>query len=173
MNRRKKWLKVVPSVALLLVISLAAGGCEPLRKKFTRAKKKDADTVDAFVPVLEPEAYPEKVYSATEDYKYRYSLWQVWSRELETALTDKLDAKRQNYILDQAVAQVDVMKKLLNADKQTGIDAILNDLHKMQEKLRSPLPMRDDFAILRDLDSVGRKMRENYKFDKVESSIAQ
>ena len=52
----------------LLSVSLIAGGCEPLRKKFTRQKKKDQET-SAIIPILEPIDYPEKVHSSSGDDK--------------------------------------------------------------------------------------------------------
>ena len=115
----------------LLIISLTAGGCVNLRKKFTRQKKKDSAQADEFVPVLEPEEYPEKVYSVTQDYKHYYSLWQVWHKELSTAVFEKQSNKRQLYTVNQLILQADALKKLVNAEKQAGLEEILKGLKSL------------------------------------------
>ena len=155
----------------LLIVSLMTSGCEPLCKKFTRQRKKDVGEVNAFIPVLEPEEYPEKVYSVTTDYKYRYSLWQVWQRELMTGISEKQSPKRKLYMLDQAIIQVDALKKLLNEEKQPGLEGVLKDLGNLRETLSQPAPMQDDFVILSKLKNIDRNIRDSYSFDKIEASL--
>ena len=160
-------------VSGLLIVSLMTSGCVNFRKKFIRQKKKDAEQTNEFIPVLEPEVYPEKVYSPPADYKYHYSLWQVWSKELSTAITNNESQKRQLYMLTQAMTQVDEMQKLVTEDKQKGLNDVLKKLGSLQETLKKPAVMHDNFVIQNQIRGFERTMRENYSFDKVEASLIQ
>lgn len=173
MNRERGGRVIGTMIALIVIFSLIAGGCEPLRKKFTRQKKKDSAQADEFIPVLEPEEYPEKVYSPAADYKYHYSLWQVWHKELSIAISEEQSNKRQVYMASQMVTQVDALKNLVNAEKRPGFDDVLKSLGNLKESLERPAPMHDNFAILNQLRTLERKMRNNFSFDKVEESLLQ
>ena len=160
-------------VAGVVIVSLVVSGCESLRKKFTRQKKKDSEQSDQFIPVLEPEQYPEKVYSPANDYKYHFSLWQVWQKELSTAVFERESNKRQLYMLNQAIVQVDALKKLVGAEKQSGLEEVLKGLRTLHGTIENPAPMHDNFMILNQLKSLDRKMRNNYSFDKIKTSLIE
>jgi len=106
-------------ICSLCVVFLAISGCTPLRKKFTR-KKKDKQANQKFIPVLDPIDYPEKVYSAAEKYKYHYSLWKVWNKDLLQVLERNGSEKRQKYLLDQAIVQLKEMQNSLSDEKKAG-----------------------------------------------------
>lgn len=72
-------------IGIVLGIStamLSVSGCTPLKKKFTRQKKVDKENDPKFIPVLNPVEYEERKVSAEENYKYHYSLWKVWNKDL-------------------------------------------------------------------------------------------
>ena len=87
------------SVFLMIFLGsfiLSSIGCEPLRKKFVRQKKKD-ENAQQFIPVLDPIDYPAAVYSAEEGYRKHYSLWRVWHKELMVSLDEQGIDRRQKY----------------------------------------------------------------------------
>ena len=161
------------AVSGLLIVAIMTSGCVNFRKKFIRQKKKDAEQGNEFIPVLEPEVYPDKVYSPSADYKYHYSLWQVWSKELSTAITNNESQKRQLYMLSQAMAQIDEMQKLVTEDKQKEFNDVLKRLGSLQETLKKPAAMHDPTVIQSQIRGLERTMRENLSFDKVEASLIQ
>src|SRR3989344_4966549 len=95
-NRRcnKEYVSVLSVLVVLCVLTVAVGGCTSLRKKFAR-KKKEKTNEQAFVPVLDPVDYPPPSVSPEERYRYNYSLWKVWYRDLVKNIDGKESGKNQ------------------------------------------------------------------------------
>lgn len=137
--------QIFRSFSLLLCFILMAGslvGCQPLRKKFTRAKKKDAQSRE-FIPVLEPVDYARAQHSPEEYYKSHYFLWKVWYRDLLDAVSENKNEKRLEYTYNQMVLQLKEMNKFIRPDKQPGLNEILEDLRSLEADLRLSPAMRD------------------------------
>ena len=161
------------TVIVFLLVGLAAGGCEPLRKKFIRQKKKDKEQSLEAAPVLEPLEYPEKVYSPKELYKKHYSLWQAWHTDLLTAIDDEGSLKRQLYDLSQAMVQLEEIKKLLLPLYQQKLKSLMDELEGVREEMKKPLPLINVNALRRQLESVGKKIRQDYQFLKIKDNLAK
>src|SRR5262245_48984541 len=106
MHRFKQWCVLGVCLA---VLSVSLSGCEPLRKKFTRKKK--ADKKEKFIPVLEPVDYPPSRVSSLEQYKYHFSLWQVWNKEMGQLADDPNTDKRLDYLYEQIIQELEEMKR--------------------------------------------------------------
>ena len=158
---------------IFLVAALGLSGCEPLRKKFIRQKKKEKGESMETLPILEPLEYPEKVYSPEDLYKQHYSLWQAWYTDLLTAIDDRESTKREIYNLNQAVSHLEAMKKLLATDQQPELQAILRSLEEIREDLKQPQPFINLNYIRLELESVGKKIRRQYRFIKVKESLVK
>lgn len=158
------------SILSLLVLSLLCG-CEPLRKKFTRKKKKEGE-VD-FVPVLQPIEYPSQIRTKEDLYKHYYSLWQVWHRDILTAFLERAGDKKLRYILKEIILNLDSMQQLLLGEKHDQLVGILDKLKRMQAELESPAPLRNSLALETNLRSLEKKIRLNFKFPKVEDSLTE
>ena len=158
-------------VCWVLILAVFFGGCSSLRKKFTRKKKEKDVEQSEFIPVLQPEEYPEKTASPAELYKYHFSLYEVWEKDLQTSLSESESQKRKEYTLNQLISQADSMAKLLNSEKQKGLVDIQSQLVQLQEKLKSPPAMRNDVDVKRHLESIGKQLRENYRFRDVQNNL--
>src|SRR3989338_8775878 len=123
----------VGSVLVLLVAMLS--GCEPLRKKFTRQKKKDQSQSSQFIPVLDPLDYPDKVQTPEEKYRHSFSLWQVWHKELMMRLEEQASDKKINYTFNQVMVQLTEMEKLLTGEKQEKLGEYIGQLSGLQQEL--------------------------------------
>src|SRR3989344_1830966 len=111
------------SFAIIFMFVAGLTGCEPLRKKFTRAKKKVQETED--IPILEPIEYPKTVLTAEALYKKSYGLWKIWHVELSNSIVNTTNRKRQLYFLNQVVSTLSQMQVLLTPELQGGLkDAI-------------------------------------------------
>jgi len=161
------------AVIIFLLIGLVAGGCEPLRKKFIRQKKKDKEQSLGADPVLEPLEYPPKVYSSEELYRKHYSLWQAWHTDLLAAIDDEGSLKRQLYDLGQAMVQLEEIKKLLLPGHQQKLQSLLDELEGVRAQMKKPLPLINVNALRRQLESVGKKIRRDYQFLKIKDSLAK
>ena len=156
----------------LLSVLVAAGGCEPLRKKFIRQKKQDKE-LSGTIPILEPIDYPEKIHSPAGDYRQRYAMLQVWHRELVNTLEGAAGSKQGLYDLDQIVAQLQEMQKLLTPQKSAGLSAVIAQFESLKEGVRQSGPFQNKTNIKLNAESLGKQIREEYRFDKVKESLVK
>ena len=145
------------SIILLLVISVGLTGCEPLRKKFTRKKKaKTEDT--SFIPVLEPQEYPEASENPVENYKQHYVLVQVFYKELWRGLTENMSEKNIKFNMEQVINHLAEMKAMLKADKQADIVKLEGLLSYYQETLKADAAFRNKSRVESDLREFHRQL---------------
>jgi len=149
-------------ICCLCVLFLALSGCAPLRKKFIRKKKKDQATDSKFIPVLDPIDYPEKIYSAEENYKYHYSLWKVWNKDLLQVIERGGSGKRQKYLIDQSIKQLEEMRDLLNDAKQAGLTELVGKLKGVRQDYDKPSSMRNNFSIRSKIKRNAKKIRNGF-----------
>lgn len=157
---------------VFLLVTLGSSGCQPLRKKFIRQKKKDQQESE-MTPILEPLDYPEKVYSPEDLYKEQYSFWQVWYGDLLIAINDQESQKRQIYNLDKAITHLEEMKRLLIPRQQQHLDMFIKSLGVLRERLRQPSPLGISTSIKLELESIGKKIRQEYRFVKVKEALVK
>ncbi len=172
-RRKRLSLLSLLLVGIFVSTSFSLCGCESLKKKFIRQKKKDADADNNFVPVLEPEEYPQKVKTPAQSYRYHYSLWRIWHKDLQEAVYMRGSDKKQLYLVDQLAVQMEAMKGFLQGDKQTSLNELIKTLSDIKEELQKPAAMRHYTEITRDLNFIGHGMFNDYKFSAIESSLSQ
>ena len=142
--------------------------CEPLRKKFVRKKKSVENTSEKFNPVLDPIDYPAVEHSAMERYKLHYSLWKVWYRDLITAIDEEGSDKRQKYLMDQMIVQMEEMDKWIVASKKSELSALISDLRKTEGALDDPAPMRNRSIFKSKIESNAKKLQDGFKPQELE-----
>ena len=152
--------KLIAGIAAVVVMSLSLSACEPLRKKFTRQKKKDQSEESNFVPVLEPQEYPAPEHNPVENYKQHYALIKAWYRDLWTALDEKASDKKTEYTLKQIYGHIEEMQKLVTPSKQRDFVKLKNLLKYYDDSLNSPLPLRNSARIQSDLRAFDRQLRQ-------------
>ena len=143
-------LKAFLFFSLMSVFLLTSLGCEPLRKKFTRQKKKEQK--EEFVPVLDPIDYPSAVRSPLQDYKHAYGLWKVWNKELLQEIERNDNEKRQRYLLNESVEQLHAMRNLIQENKREPLDQAIRNLNSVKAEYQLPAPMRQMSAIKRKIE---------------------
>jgi len=166
MDNKKYGLRCIVSnisfICCLCAVFLVISGCAPLRKKFTRQKKKDRQTDPRFIPVLDPIEYPEKIYSAEEKYKFHYSLWKVWDKDFHQVLERDGSDKRQKYLLSQSIEQLEEMQVLLNDAKQAELKGFIDKLKIVRQDYDKPSSMRNKFSIRSKVGRNGKKIRNGF-----------
>ena len=125
----------------ILILSVSLGGCEPLRKKFTR-KKKEAKK-EEFIPILEPIDYPPSRVSALDQYKYHYSLWQVWDKDLLQLIGEPTMEKRKNYLFTEVMQQLEEMKRWVPQEYLPKIEEAHQIYDGVRKELEKPEVMRN------------------------------
>jgi hypothetical protein len=137
--------KMMYAVSLLVGVTLLSAGCEPLRKKFRRQKKEVKK--EEFIPVLDPIDYPPSRVSSVEKYKYHFSLWQVWSKDLRHMLDEETMDKRKKYLMAQMVQELADMKEWTPAEYIPHVDQALKEYGIVQKELDKPEIMRNQGTI--------------------------
>jgi len=150
---KRSFLSVGSSIVCLIFLVTLVQGCEPLAKKFKRNKKGEEDQAQ-YEPILDPIDYPAKVYDPKADYKYRFSLFHVWEKELVAGLDDRTSVKRLKYFNENIIIQLQEMEKLLSDDKKAGLQKAIQGFNGITDALNQP----SQFYNLQDL----KRNAENY-----------
>jgi len=129
----------------LFVLSLSLSGCEPLRKKFTKKKKEVKK--EEFIPILDPIDYPPSQVSPLEKYKYHYSLWQVWSKDLVQLINEPTMEKRKNYLFTEILQQLDEMKRWIPQESLPKIEEAVSAYEGVRQELDKPEMMRNQSVL--------------------------
>ena len=156
----------------LLSVSVLAGGCTPLRKKFIRQKKKDQETSE-IVPILEPIDYPDVIHTAVEDYKQRYALSHVWHREFLNALEEDSNLKQELYSLDQLIVQLQQMQKLLVPEKSSKLSTLITQFETLKEDLAVPRFFNNTTNVKLKAELLEKQFRENYRLNRVKEFLVK
>ncbi|MFA5088464.1 MAG: hypothetical protein WC552_05455 [Candidatus Omnitrophota bacterium] len=164
--------QVCKTIIFLLIIITVFSGCEPLRKKFTRAKKKTSQEKTGFLPVLEPVDYPEKKETAESRYKYHYQLCRVWLQDFLTSLDEKASQKKVRYALRQIIKQLEEMGNLLTAEKQEAITKYRESFTVVETEVSKPPAMQDVLGMKRKVIRLRRQLTEDFIFLKVKDFVA-
>lgn len=151
---------VAVTIIAVLVMSLTMSSCEPLRKKFTRQKKKNASADMDFIPVLEPQDYPAPENNPIENYTQHYDLIKAWYRDLWTAIEDKGSSKQVRFTLKQINGHIDEMEKLVNEDQKPEFEKLRSLLAYYSEAIDKDVSMRNKSRIQSDLRAFDRKLRQ-------------
>ena len=157
--------------ALCLVVTLVSSGCEPLRKKFTRQKKKNQAVNDKFIPVFEPEEYPVKQYGAQEAYGQHYSLFRVWFSDFTTGYEQRDNEKRQVYDLDAALKELGEMEKVLKSPAKDDLAKVRKQVQFIRDEYEKPQAFRNAARIRSELRDIDRTMRNKFKLENIQGSF--
>lgn len=157
--RNKEHLVVLGLLLSLCVLTVSVGGCTSLRKKFTRKKKEKANE-QAFVPVLDPIDYPPPSVSPAERYRYNYSLWKVWYRDLVKNIDGKGSDKNQKYLVGQVIAQLEEMKKWVTEARQKELSEAVGEWNAILMMYEQPAAMRSAMSLKRKVEASAKKIRD-------------
>ncbi len=165
---RRSWFSVCV-VCLAAVVLLT--GCEPLRKKFTRQKKKSDAVNQKFIPVLDPEEYHVKQYGAEESYAQHYSLLKVWFSDFASTYEQTVNEKRQLYNLNAALEELQEMKKLLKSPVLEELSGIEKQILYIRGEYEKSKAFRNDARIRSEIREVQSKVNKKFKTELVKESF--
>ncbi len=163
--------KMYGLVACMLVLTVSLSACEPLRKKFTRQKKKTAVVDNDFIPVLEPQEYPAAEKVPAEVYKQHYALLKVWYKDLWRSLDERGSDRQQKYLLKTMHGHIDDMRKIVGPAQQPKFDALAANLAYYDTAMEVPAPMRNVSRIHSDLRAFDRLLRNTLRADKIKNDF--
>jgi len=173
LKSNKSWVGfAVYSLVLVFGLSVLSSGCEPLRKKFTRQKKKDKEGQE-FVPVLDPVDYPDAVFSAPKAYQHHLNMWKVWYKDLSTALSENAGEKRLVYLVDQLLVQLGEMQNVLTGEKKSALGEVHAKVQAVRDDLTQPAAMRSNTEINRRMKLLDKQVRNDFDFSDVENDLVK
>jgi hypothetical protein len=156
----KKWLVG----CLCAAVVLSSAGCEPLRKKFTRQKKKD-QLRNEIIPVLEPIDYPAKHHGTKEAYAEHYSLFKVWFSDFDTSRGQAASEKKLVYDLDAALKELNEMEKLLKSPSKDALVKIRDQVQLIRDEFEKPKAFRNEGRVNSAFSSANMAIRKKFKPD--------
>ncbi len=159
-------MSTVLILGLCAAVLFSSAGCTPLRKKFTRQKKKDAID-DSIVPVLEPVEYPVKQHGAKEDYAQHYSLFRVWFSDFDTNRNSTSNEKKLTFDLDSALNELDEMEKILKSPAKEELAKVKVQVEFIRKEYDKSKAFRNQARIDSDIRTIDRTMRKNFKPDMI------
>lgn len=165
---RRWWLS---ACALCLVVTVMCTGCEPLRKKFTRQKKKDKEATGDFIPVLEPQEYPVKKYGSLEQYGQQYALFNVWLSDFADNFETIENGKKLTNDLDDALKSLGEMSKLVKGPVVDGLENIKKQVQYLREEYAKPKAFRNVSRMTSEVRSAGMTMRKKLKPQMIKDSL--
>ncbi len=151
----KKWL----IGCLCLTVLVSSAGCEPLRKKFTRQKKKENQGKE-IIPVLEPIDYPAKQHGTKEDYAQHYSLLRVWMSDFDTSRQlQEANEKKLIYDLDAALKELNEMDRILKSLNKEELAKLKAQVQYVRDQYAQPKAFRNSARINTEMRAIHKAMR--------------
>lgn len=161
----KTSLIVYLGVSLLFVC-----GCQTLKKKFTRKPKAEKENVEEVI--YAPQEYPAQVLSNEDMYRDYYALWRGWAQDLDEALVEGGNRKRQAMSITEMVNNLNKMKGLLTVEAQSGLDKYIAKILPIKDAILSGKASAADYYWMKiKLDGIKARIARDYLPRKVKSRL--
>lgn len=166
---KKDSQKALIGVGVLMCIFLLTG-CETLRKKFTRKRKK-AETEEPMVIV--PRDYSAHPFPSNVLYKQYFVYWKSWNQELVSSLNDLASYKKIVDCVEQSLVNLKKMQTYLNEAKAAEIEVYVKkteDLKATIERVKNLPPVR--MTVLRyDADRILSSVNRQFDLKKMKDYL--
>ena len=120
------------SFILIFSCILVLTGCETLRKKFTR-KKKRRETEE--VMVITPRDYSAHPFPNDVLYKQYFVYWKSWNQELVASLNDRDSDKKILDCVEQAIINLKKMATYLKEEKAKELDVYIKKTEDLKNEI--------------------------------------
>ncbi|MBZ0167725.1 MAG: hypothetical protein K8I00_13040 [Candidatus Omnitrophica bacterium] len=155
-------------IALLTVTLCGAyvcTGCQSVRKKFVRQKKKN--TEDKFIPILEPVEYAATMVTNADRYRHHYQTYRIWERELLAGLDRQESDKRLQYSLGQLIVNLETMAQWTPDNKKARLQEVLGSYRTAGDYFETSEALRNRTSFISKLKRFERSMRSELQPDMV------
>lgn len=165
----RRWVSRVCFLCLALAVTFT--GCAPLKKKFMRQKKKDKETNENFIPVLEPEEYQVRQVGPFEEYSQHYLLFNVWISDFGDNFQTMDNDKRLISDLESALKSISAMQKLSTGTLAESIAKITKQVKYLLGEYDQPEAFRNPSRMSSEVRSIERSLRRDLKPDLVKDQL--
>ena len=159
-------------VVCFLLETFALSGCESIRKKLRRQKKKAAEE-SSELPILEPMEYPKKIYTPEDSYKKNFGLWKIWQRDLIESMSTSDNKKRLSYLVGQVTTSLGEMKNLVQEQSRGPLQQAISTLTKFKEDITAPVPRRSLGSWKTDLEMMEKNIRKDFNLSIIKENLRE
>jgi hypothetical protein len=107
-------------------------GCETMRKKFVRKRKKTESTEPM---VIVPRDYSAHPFPSDVLYKQYFVYWKSWNQELVESLNDRLSYKKISDCAQQALMNLKKMATYLEEEKAKELDTYIKKTEDLKGRI--------------------------------------
>ncbi|MGE5280640.1 MAG: hypothetical protein ACM3L6_07860 [Deltaproteobacteria bacterium] len=129
MNKR---LILFRSGILVLGVVLTMSGCETLRRKFTRKKRRAAAQETM---IVSPRDYSEHPFPNDTMYRQYFAYWKAWNQEWIASLADRDSHKKVLSCGDQTVANLEKMATYLKDEQRQELGGYVEQARALQGEI--------------------------------------
>jgi hypothetical protein len=157
-------------IVLILFLSILVNltGCEAFVRKFTRKSKKEKAPEEM---VLVPEEWTGPKMSKEELYRQYYNFWKSWQDELISALVNKSSLKKRVTCAEQAVKNLNGMRKMLNETKQKQLGIYLKQMDNLLKDVKSDIYGSANNSNRQLAERVKRNILQYFSYSDVKEDI--
>jgi len=171
MGENRNFYNFKKLVVLLMFSILFLTGCEPLRKKFVREKRReDQDDRDKIV-ILEPKDYSPEFYTPFEHYKKNYDLLIIWNKTLLEDIASSDNDKRLKYVMRKIIKHLLDMEKYIRDDKKKYFKQLMEAYHKIDNEFNKPAQLRNTASLRNKIRINNNKIRSHFNPQAMEGNL--
>ena len=163
---KSKILLLVTSCSLILTML----GCDAFVRKFTRKPKKANLPKEQMV--LAPEEYIPPKMTKEEVYRKYFLYWKSWHDELINALLAGASQKKQIDCANEALENLEGLRKVLQGAGQKKLDVYINQLKDLKSDLEEDLYGSNISQNLLNAERIRRGIMRYFSYDKIKNYLA-
>jgi len=161
-----KLLLLVTSYSLLVT----ALGCDAFVRKFTRNSKKEGQAKQELV--LAPEEYKPPKMTGEEVYRQYFLYWKSWHDELINALLGNLSNKKQLDCANEAIKNLEELRRTLQEAKQKKLDVYINQLKYLRKDIEDDAYGNNASESRLKAERIRLHIMHDFSYDKISKDIS-
>ncbi|MBP6920823.1 MAG: hypothetical protein KBC23_07545 [Candidatus Omnitrophica bacterium] len=152
--------------AIIVCLTICMCGCEAFARKFTRKPKQASRPAEPMV--LAPETYEDRAANKEEAYRRYFTYWSSWHDELlDTLAGGSPSIRRQIDCIQQAVRNLDEMRRLLSGEKQAEAGVCIAAMNALRADVEQDLYGNNTWSIRRQAEDLKRRINRSLRYDQV------
>jgi len=145
-------------------------GCDAFVRKFTRKRKKENLPKEQMV--MAPEEYIPPKMSKEEVYRNYFLYWKSWHDELINALSAGASQKKQIDCANEALENLEEIRKTLQGPTQKKLDAYINQLKDLKSGIEEDLYGSSISQNRLTAERIRRGIMRYFSYDKIKNYLA-
>lgn len=164
-DRRRR---LAAAIVGLIVMGLAAAGCESLQRKFTRKSKRPQAAPN---PIVQFQDYA-RAMTPLDRYRKHSLMFSYWNSELVDALREMpLNGKRCRHASIESLGELDALRGLLSDDAAARLQPVLDERRQVHQRLQGAFQEPQAGAMRRELERQTRQIEREFSWRDVQDQL--